>query len=148
MAETFLSSDDKTSIKSVFDDFHTFRAKTITVYHPAQKTIAKNEDFNAMFKHMQNSTDITYTPVTYEIEARLKFSDSMDREKLSKEMQLMGIEVPKGSVKITVKDEDKSKLQKAERIQYDGVQYDLISDIRTAGIFGEGFYSAWARPIE
>ena len=149
MATPLFDEEDKQEINEAFKIIHDTFKKTITVYHQPQKTITENPNYNAGYGNVGATENITYTPVSYEIEAEVNFQEKMDREDFSEGGKAgPRLDLPAGSIKITVYKDYLSKAENAKRIDYLGKRYHRISDMRPAGFFDPEYYSFYAQPTE
>jgi len=148
MANPLFDSTDKNEINEAFKLIHDTFKKTITVFHKAQKTITPNIEHNSIYGRAGSTENITYTTVTYDISAEVNFADKMDRENISQNKTVTRVDLPAGSIKVTIYKDDLSTIQKAQRIEYLNKKYHRISDLRPQGFFDPEYYSFYAEPIE
>ena len=149
MATPLFDSTDKQEINEAFKLIHDTFKKTIKVYHEAKKTITPNMEHNAIYGRAGATENITYETISYEISAEVNFEDSMDRENVvNGNKSVARVDLPDGSIKVTVYKDDLNTIQKAKRIEYLNKRYHRISDLRPQGFFDPEYYSFYAEPIE
>lgn len=149
MATELFDSDDKAEINEAFKIiFDTFK-KTIKVYHPAKKTITQNAEYNSIYGRAGATENVSYEPIVHEIFAEVNFEDKMSRENVVIDRKSVSrVDLPDGSIKVTVYKDDLSIVQKAKRIEYLNKSYHIISELRPQGFFDPEYYSFYAEPIE
>ena len=147
MAKLF-TDEDKQEVNSIFDLLHDTFAKSITVFHDAKKTIAKDVGFNSVYGTVGSTESISYETVSYNIEARIRFDRVLDEQNFTEPGSSIRIDRPAGQAKVTVKISDYSKIDGAKRVEYLGKKYHIISDYRPQGFFDTRYYSFYIQPVD
>jgi hypothetical protein len=146
----YLSSSQISKIEFVNNKLHETFAQNITVYKNAKKTlIAHNPSYNAIYGRMDSGKkdNIQYEMISETFDARVYYVNN-DEEHFFNDKSQTKIILPRGSVKIVVKEDGFKFLIEARRVELDGKSLTIKSDGVPFGITGNLFYSFYLSPVD
>jgi hypothetical protein len=137
-----LSSAEKTAISAAFDDLHDTFKRTITVFTKTITTDISN-DYNGLWGKddtpVVRENDVTSST----IEARLKFVDKAEYDKLPMEKSATNLAFPNGVIRLKIKDENYDLVRNSFKIEFGGLTYRLLSDAGKIGPFDINYYTLY-----
>ena len=146
----FLSSSQISKIESLNDKLHETFAKTITVYKNGKKTlIAHDPKYNAVYgrNNLGKRDSIEYTIVSKSFSARIYYVKT-EEELFNNESSQVKVIMPKGSVRIVVKEDGFKFIQEARRVEFDGRRFSIKTDGSPHGLTGNLFYTFLLTPLD
>jgi hypothetical protein len=154
----FLSDIQKNTISHLMDKLHDTFAQEITVYKNGKKiVIASTPAYNSIYKKTNSgdSSNIEYSTISETFSARIYYIKA-DEEFFAAEADQYSnksggqnkILVPKGSVKIVIKQEAKLFMEEARRVEFDGKRFAIKSDGMPSGLAGNQFYTFYLTPMD
>jgi hypothetical protein len=146
----FLSSSKISEINSLYDCLHKTFAQTITVYKEGKKTlIAHDPCYNTIYGRANTgkneSIEYTVTPKTFD--ARVYYIKTEEELVNNYKTQTKTI-MPKGTVKIIVREEGFHYIQEARRVEFDGRSFTIKTDGNPFGLTGNVFYQFFLTPLD
>lgn len=136
---SLISSEEKTSIQSVFDDLHDTFARDIYVYVKAKQTA--NWSQNPFYQTSNVSSDLSgeekFDKFTYT--ARVQYKNDQNEDVFDASAQA-GLSTSEGEVRIKVNNAAKEKIKNCSYIEIDNNLYLLDSDDKGIGPFSIQYY--------
>jgi len=149
----FLTDDQKTEIRAIFDQVHDTFARTITVFKIGQRvTIASSPTYNALYK--QQSANTSTTEVSSTFSARINYvamDGTLLRDSSSDSDFAAGQDkaiLPTGSVLIKVGADGYAYIREAKRVEFDGRRFSIKSHGKPIGMFGPQYYEFLLIPMD
>lgn len=147
---SLLTSTEKTSLNSVMEDQHDTFARLVTCYKDAVETIStQSPSFNSIYGNAGATTSITYTPQSFQIYARIQYSNRYDENLFADGMSdsQLKIQMQDGKVRLKIKAADYANVKESKRIEFDNQQFYIDSDFRGHGLFDSQFYTFHVKPV-
>ena len=146
----FLSSSQISKIESLNNKLHETFAQTITVYKNGKKTlIAHDPKYNAIYSrnNLGKRDSVEYTTISETFDARIYYIKA-EEELFNNENNQIKVIMPKGSVKIVVKEDGFKFIQEARRVEFDGRRFTIKTDGAPFGLTGNLFYTFYLTPLD
>ena len=146
----FLSSSQISKIESLNNKLHETFAQTITVYKNGKKTlIAHDPKYNSIYSrnNLGKRDSVEYTTISETFDARIYYIKA-EEELFNNENNQIKVIMPKGSVKIVVKEDGFKFIQEARRVEFDGRRFTIKTDGAPFGLTGNLFYTFYLTPLD
>lgn len=147
---SFLSTSQKSEIESLYNKLHETFAQTITVYKNGQKTlIAHDPKYNAVYgrNNAGKRDSIEYEVVSETFDARVYYVKT-EEELFNNESSQVKVIMPKGSVKVIVREDGFKFIQEARRVEFDGRRFAIHTDGAPYGLTKNLFYTFYLTPLD
>lgn len=147
---SFLSTSQKSEIESLYNKLHETFAQTITVYKNGKKIlIAHDPKYNAVYgRNSSGKRDsVEYEVVSETFDARIYYIKA-EEELFNNESSQLKIVMPKGSVKIIVREDGFKFIQEARRVEFDGRRFSIHTDGAPYGLTKNLFYMFYLTPLD
>jgi len=146
----FLSSSQITDIDCLYDKLHETFAQTITVYKNGKKTlIAHDPKYNSIYSRnsLGKRDSVEYTVISETFDARIYYIKA-EEEFFNNFKSQTKVILPKGSVKVIVREDAFEFIQEARRIEFDGRRFSIHTDGAPYGLTGNLFYTFYFTPLD
>tara|TARA_R110000772_G_scaffold38028_1_gene89959 strand:+ start:129 stop:590 length:462 start_codon:yes stop_codon:yes gene_type:complete len=146
----FLSSSQISEIECMFDRLHETFAQKITVYKDGKKTlIAHDPKYNAVYgrNNSGKKDSVEYTVLSEVFDARVYYI-KVEEELFNNESSQIKVIMPKGSVKIIVKEDGFKYIQESRRVELDGRRFTIKTDGAPYGLTSNLFYTFYLTPLD
>jgi hypothetical protein len=147
---SFLSASQKTEIERLYGKLHETFAQTITVYKNGRKTlIAHDPKYNAVYgrNNLGRRDSVEYETISNTFDARIYYVKT-EEELFNNESSQVKVIMPKGSVKVIVKEDGFKFIQESRRVEFDGRKFSIHTDGSPYGLTGNLFYTFYLTPLD
>jgi hypothetical protein len=146
----FLSTSQISEIERLYDKLHETFAQTITVYKNGKKTlIAHDPKYNSIYgrNDLGRRDSVEYETISQTFDTRIYYIKT-EEELFNNESSQVKVIMPKGSVKIVVREDGFKFIQEARRVEFDGRKFSIQTDGAPYGLTGKLFYTFYLTPLD
>jgi len=147
---SFLSTSQKTEIEKLYNKLHETFSQEITVYKNGKKTlIAHDPKYNSVYgrNNLGRRDSVEYETISETFGARIYYIKT-EEELFNNENSQVKVIMPKGSVKVIVKEEGFKFIQESRRVELDGRKFSIHTDGSPYGLTGNLFYTFYLTPLD
>jgi len=147
---SFLSTSQKTEIEKLYNKLHETFSQEITVYKNGKKTlIAHDPKYNSVYgrNNLGKRDSVEYETISETFGARIYYIKT-EEELFNNENSQVKVIMPKGSVKVIVKEEGFKFIKESRRVEFDGRKFSIHTDGSPYGLTGNLFYTFYLTPLD
>lgn len=147
---SFLSTSQKTEIEKLYNKLHETFSQEITVYKNGKKTlIAHDPKYNSVYgrNNLGKRDSVEYETISETFGARIYYIKT-EEELFGNENSQVKVIMPKGSVKVVVKEEGFKFIKESRRVEFDGRKFSIHTDGSPYGLTGNLFYTFYLTPLD
>lgn len=149
MGSSYISQSIKNLARNAIDNLHATFARDITIIeHGRKRVITNSPNYNSIYRFSKTS-EVEIEPVYHTVKARIEYENAKNNNLRDDEIDSAPqINLPNGSVVVTVDPNGFELLKDSERVEFEGRKYTISSDGNPKGFFGPQYYDFILKPIE